>query len=104
MVDEAKNSPCSGCDCRRGSGLSAKIETQKAAQAEENSEEETMTGQTVVSSRQSPMNENLWHLSLACGHSRWVSGKKPPLRSCCRWCDVKTVSTVKRIKAERGLK
>jgi len=52
----------------------------------------------VSKSRRSPMNEVLWHITLECGHARWVVGDKPPLRACCRWCDAGKVLLAKKGK------
>ena len=54
----------------------------------------------VVKSAKSPLNEVLWHITLECGHGRWATGVKPPLRACCRWCDADKVLLAK--KARKG--
>jgi hypothetical protein len=57
----------------------------------------------VTKTAQSPMNAVLWLLTLECGHTRWVTGKKPPLRACCRWCDADKVLLAKKArKVSRG--
>lgn len=50
----------------------------------------------VKESRKSPMNASMWHLVLECGHSRWITGVKPPKRACCRWCDADKVLLTKK--------
>ena len=56
----------------------------------------------VVKKTQSPMNASLWHITLECGHGRWVAGDKPPLRAACRWCDADVVLLTE--KAKKGAK